>query len=247
MVALGLTLGAASLHAAAPSSAVTAAVANPARPEADRARDADRKPAEVIAFAGIAPGAKVSEISPGGGYFTRLFSKTVGEKGVVYALVPPRPANAPAPAAGATPPPSPMQALASDPDYSNVKVIPMDFAAPSPEPVDFVWTSLSYHDLHNRPNADLMALNRMAFNALKPGGIYIVIDHAATDGSGKRDTGTLHRIDPLLVKSEVTAAGFTFVAESDVLRNPADDRSRGVREALRGKTDQFTFKFMKPR
>ena len=132
MTALVFTLGAASLQAAAPSSAVTAAVANPARPEADRARDADRKPAEVIAFAGIGPGAKVSEISPGGGYFTRLFSKTVGEKGVVYALVPPRPANAPAPAAGATPPPSPMQTLASDPNYSNVKVIPMDFAAPQP-------------------------------------------------------------------------------------------------------------------
>ncbi len=87
--------------AAAPSAAVTAAVANAARPEADRARDADRKPAEVIAFAGIGPGAKVSEISPGGGYFTRIFSKTVGEKGVVYALVPGRPASAPAPAAGA--------------------------------------------------------------------------------------------------------------------------------------------------
>jgi predicted methyltransferase len=250
VVALGFTVCAIPglALAAAPSSAVTAAVASSTRPEADRARDADRKPAEVIAFAGIGPGAKVSEISPGGGYFTRIFSKIVGEKGVVYALVAARPANAPAPAAGAAPPPpSPIQAIASDPDYSNVKIVTMDVTAPSPEPVDFVWTSLSYHDIHNRPNADLMAFNKMAFNALKPGGTYIVIDHAAVDGSGKRDTSTLHRIDPLLVKSEVVAAGFTFVGESDLLRNPADARDKGVREALRGKTDQFTYKFMKPR
>ena len=101
--------------------------------------------------------------------------------------------------------------------------------------------------MHNRPNADLMAFNKMALNALKPGGVYIVIDHAAQDGSGKRDTNTLHRIDPALVKAEVLAAGFEFAGESSLLRNPADTKDKNNREALRGKTDQFVFKFRKPR
>jgi predicted methyltransferase len=221
---------------------IAAAVADSARPEADRTRDGDRKPADVIAFAGMGPGSKIGELAPGGGYFTRIFSKTVGANGVVYALVPPRPPNAPAPAQ-----PPPINALASDAHYGNIRLATLDPAASLPEAVDYVWTSLNYHDMHNRPNADLMAFNKMAFNALKPGGTYIVIDHAAADGSGKRDTGTLHRIDPALVRSEVLAAGFEFVGESTVLRNPEDDRSKGVRDVSRGKTDQFVFKFRRPK
>ena len=229
------------LAADAISPAIAAAVADPARPQADRDRDADRKPAEVIAFAGIKPGDTIAEISPGGGYFTRIFSKVVGDKGTVYGLVPgPRP-GAPAPAAGA--PPSPMEALAAS--YKNVKLQPMGGPASYP-PVDFAWTSLNYHDIHNRPNADLLAFNKGVYDSLKPGGIYIVIDHAAADGSGTRDTSTFHRIDPALVKSEVTAAGFQFVGESNALRNPADTRDKGVRDVPRGKTDQFVYKFRKP-
>jgi predicted methyltransferase len=122
----------------------------------------------------------------------------------------------------------------------------MDALLANAEVSDFVWTSLNYHDMHNRPNADLVAFNKQMLAMLKPGGIYIVIDHAAQTGSGKRDTGTLHRIDPELVKSEVLAAGFEFVGESAVLRNPADTKDKGVREVPRGKTDQFVYKFRKP-
>jgi predicted methyltransferase len=228
------------------SAAIAAAVADPARPEADRARDADRKPAELIAFAGIKPGTRMSEFMPGGGYFTRIFSKVVGEKGAVYALVPARAASAPANAPDFA---APINALAADPNYRNVHVMFLDatVAQPKVDPVDLVWTSLNYHDMHNRPNADLVSFNKRMLDALKPGGLYIVVDHAAQAGSGARDTGTLHRIDPALVKSEVLAAGFEFVEESNLLRNPADPKDKGVREALRGKTDQFIYKFRKPK
>jgi predicted methyltransferase len=111
-----------------------------------------------------------------------------------------------------------------------------------------VWTSLNYHDLQNRPNADLGAFNKMVFNSLKPGGVYIVIDHAAEKGSGKRDTSTLHRIDADFVKAEVQAAGFKLEAESTLLAHPADDHKSVNRETgIRGKTDQFVFKFRKPK
>jgi predicted methyltransferase len=249
--AIAATLSLAMGCATTPSSsskvpaAVTAAVANTARPDADRARDADRKPAEVIAFAGIKPGDKVGDLLPGGGYFTRLFSGVVGAKGVVYALPPVRAANAPA---NAPDPAAAVKAIAADPKFANVKVGAFDTAAKLPEPMDVMWTSLNYHDLQNRPNADLKAFNKWVYDSLKPGGIFIVIDHAAAAGAGKSVTSTLHRIEPAFVKDEVQAAGFKFVGESDVLRNPADDHVTPNRDsAVRGKTDQFVFKFRKPK
>jgi predicted methyltransferase len=111
-----------------------------------------------------------------------------------------------------------------------------------------VWTSQNYHDLHNRPNADLAAFNKNVFDSLKPGGTYIVLDHAAEAGSGTRDTSTLHRIDPEVVKTEVTAAGFKLEGQSDVLKNPQDPHTANVRDpSIRGKTDQFILKFRKPK
>lgn len=226
--------------------AVTAAVADAARPDADKARDADRKPAETVAFAGIKSGDHVAELFPGGGYFTRVLSKVVGEKGVVYAIAPPRRPDAPA---GAPDPSAAVTALAADAGYKNIKVLSQRPAELSlPEPVDVVWTSLNYHDFHNAPNADMKAFNTTILNALKPGGVYIVIDHAAAKGSGARDTSTLHRIDAEAVKAEVTSAGFVLDGESDVLRHSGDDHTARVHEAgIRGKTDQFLLKFHKPK
>ena len=218
---------------ASASGRLEAAVSDPARPEADRVRDADRKPREVIALTGIDVGARIAEMLPGGGYFTRIFSKLVGPQGVVYAWVPSAMA-------------APMRALAADANYANIKVANLDPATPLPEPVDMVWTSLNYHDLHNRPNADLAAENKMVWNALRPGGLYVVIDHAAQKGSGVRDTSTLHRIDPDVVLKEVTAAGFQLVTRSDLLKHADDDHTRPSREVPRGKTDQFFFLFQKP-
>jgi predicted methyltransferase len=225
---------------------VTAAVADAGRPDADKQKDSGRKPAESVAFAGIKKGDKVADLLPGGGYFTRIFSKVVGDGGVVYAVQPP-----PRPVAegAAPPPPPPVNAIAADPAYKNVKVVvgrPTEYTLP--EPVDVVWTSLNYHDIHNAPDNAYVAFNKAAFNALKPGGTYIVIDHAAAPGSGARDTSTLHRIDPEVVKQEVTAAGFKLDSSGDVLQNKDDPHTDNVHDdKVRWHTDQFILKFTKPK
>lgn len=221
-------------------------VADPKRPDTDRARDAERKPAECLAFAGVKPGEQVVELIPGKGYFTRLFSDIVGPKGKVYAVAPPRrpdaPADRPDPAAA-------VQAIASDPHYSNVVVMVGKVSDLGlPKDVDLVWTSQNYHDFHNVPNLNVADLDKAVFEALKPGGIYLVLDHSAEQGSGFRDTSTLHRIDEEAVKKEVMQAGFELMGESDVLRNPKDPRTAKVFDpGIRGKTDQFILKFRKPK
>jgi len=227
---------------------VAKAVADASRPDTDRERDANRKPAETLAFAGIKPGQRVAELIPGRGYYTRLLSKIVGPKGKVYALgIPPRP-NAPPDAPN---PNAALQALAQEPGYSNVTVLTFGPDGPGlgvSEPVDVVWTSDNYHDFHNRPNADMAAFNKRVFEALKPGGLFIVIDHAAASGTGVNDTRTLHRIDPEAAKSEILAAGFKLVGTSTVLANPQDPHNVPVSDAsIRGKTDQFAMKFVKPK
>ena len=227
---------------------VAAAVADTSRPSADTDRDAARKPAEMLAFAGIKPGAKIVELLPGGGYFTRVLSLTVGPKGHIYALgFPPRPA----PAGSSAPAmPSPLDTLAADPHYPNITVLTM--AALNSDPpgvpqVDLVWTSDNYHDLHNGPTADIAAFNKHVFAVLKSGGVFVVIDHAAAAGHGITDTGTLHRIDPEAVKSEVEAAGFKLAGSSDAAHNPDDPHTAAVRDSsVRGHVDQIALKFVKP-
>jgi predicted methyltransferase len=113
---------------------------------------------------------------------------------------------------------------------------------------DLVWTTQNYHDFHNIKDLDIATINRTIFEALKPGGIYFVVDHVAEAGSGTRDTNTLHRIDPEAVKQELKAAGFQFVGESKLLRNTSDDHSAKVFEGpIQGNTDQFILKFKKPK
>lgn len=220
---------------------ITAAVKDSARPEADRQADANRKPAETLAFAGVKPGDKVVELAPGRGYYTRLLSAVVGPKGAVYAVIrPPKP--------DATQPP-PVQAIAADPHYGNVKVLVQNVGAlTAPEPADLAWTSLNYHDFHNLPDIDVQAINHAVWGALRPGGTYVVIDHAAESGSGTRDTNTLHRIDKQTVIQEVTAAKFELNGESDILANKNDPHTAKVfDESIRGHTDQFVLKFKKLR
>jgi predicted methyltransferase len=218
---------------------ISAAVADSGRPDADKARDADRKPAECLAFAGLKQGEQVVDFLPGGGYFTRIFSKAVGPKGHVTAL---SPAGTPEKYTAAA------KAIAADPNYSNVTAVEqkvMDLPAAS---VDLFWTAQNYHDLHNLPNADVAALDKSIFAALKPGGTFLVIDHAASAGSGFQDTGTLHRIDVEAVKKEVESAGFVLAAQSDLLKNPNDPHTAKVFDpSIKGKTDQFVLKFEKPK
>ncbi|RZK02738.1 MAG: methyltransferase [Novosphingobium sp.] len=215
---------------------VAGAVLNPERPEADTVRDTDRKPAEMLAFAGVRPGWKVLEISPGGGYFTRLLSLAVGGNGYVYT--------------NATRASTAVEAWAkAHPNVSQQLVQPGQLGAP--EPVDLVWTTQNYHDFKNNKigDSDQAALvNTAAFAALKPGGVYLVSDHQGAAGSGATQTNTLHRIEDAAVIREVEAAGFKLEARSAILRHEADDHTQKVFETgVRGKTDQFVLKFRKPR
>jgi predicted methyltransferase len=225
---------------------ILGAVGDSARPEADTKRDGDRHPALTLAFAGVKPGDQVAELIPGSGYFTRLLSAAVGPKGKVYAVAPPRrpdaPADAPDPAARLKP-------ITSDSHYANVSVIVSKPAQLElPKGLDLVWTSQNYHDFHNIADVNVVDIDKAVLKALKPGGVYLVLDHAAEKGSGFRDTSTLHRIDPEAVKKEVTSAGFKFEAESGVLRNNDDPRTAKVFDpGIRGHTDQFIFKFRKPK
>ena len=242
-IALLLSAGLAvsGVQAAAVPAYITAAIADSARPDSDRERDAQRKPAETLAFAGVKPGDQVLEIAPGKGYYTRLLSAIVGPKGkvTVYLIGPlPKPGT----------PPPPVQAIAADPHYSNVTLIMQRLTEAKPSAAfELVWTTQNYHDLHNVPDLSMLAVNNAIFNALKPGGVYFLLDHAAEAGSGARDTNTLHRIDEETVKSEVTSVGFKLAGESNVLHNPADPHTGKVFEGpIQGHTDQFLLKFKKP-
>ena len=235
---VALTAIPAASQAPAPSATVTAAVADPSRPPEDVARDANRKPAQVIAFAGLKPGDKVADLIPGSGYFTRIFAKVVGPTGRVYAAVP----QALAARAGVM---DGLNAIAkANPNVtaSAIDFTKLEFA----EPLDMVWTSENYHDFHNIPNGDVVALNQVIFKALRPGGVFMVEDHSAP-GTGTSATSTLHRIDPEVVVQEVTAAGFVLEGRSNVLANPADPHTAPVFDpSIRGKTDKFLLKFRKP-
>jgi predicted methyltransferase len=219
--------------------AISAAVADAARPAADKDRDADRKPAETLAFAGVKPGEQVVDFLPGGGYFTRIFSKAVGPKGHVIALTP---ASAPEKYTVAA------KAIAADPAYSNVTAVAENLTALPAGSVDLFFTAQNYHDLHNQKDLDVAVFDKAVFAALKPGGTFFVVDHAASAGSGFQDTNTLHRIDVEAVKTEVESAGFKLTGQSDLLRNAADPHTAKVFDpSIRGKTDQFILKFEKPK
>lgn len=226
-----------------PAEAVAAAITDSARPAEDSARDAARKPEAILAFAQVKPGDTVIDFIMGGGYFTRLFAGTVGPDGRVFAY-------------------QPAEFIAFQAKYgedqktvaaAHGNVTPLSGSLATlafPGQADLVFTAQNYHDLHLAvaPAGTADRVNKALFAALKPGGVLLIIDHAATAGSGTRDANSLHRIDPATVKAEVAKAGFVFEAESPLLANPADPHTKIVFDpAIRGKTDQFVYRFRKPR
>ena len=221
---------------------ITAALADPARPAADTARDAARHPGEILALAGVKPGAKVVDFIIGGGYFTRILSPAVGPGGHVYAYQPGEFIKFKAQYG------EDLKTVAAA--YKNVTPLDSSFGALDlPDGLDLVITVQNYHDLHLKafPADTAAKIDAEVFKSLKPGGVFLIVDHAAADGSGLTAPDTLHRIDIAAVKTEVEAAGFKLAAESPLLRNPADPRTAIVFDpGIRGKTDQFILKFVKP-
>ncbi len=228
------------IAATATPDAIAAAIADTVRPAEDRARDADRKPAEILALSGVEAGYRVVDVGPGAGYYSRLFSRIVGDAGKVYGFNPswvdemfPKAKEG-------------VAALVTA-GYANVEssIQPMAEIA-FDAPVDLIFISQLYHDQHWK-QVDIAKMNKAVFDALKPGGVYLVIDHNAPAGTTDAQIDKLHRIEPAVVKQEVLAAGFTLAAESDVLRNAADTLTASVFDpSIKGKTDQFVLKFVKP-
>jgi predicted methyltransferase len=242
-----MALFAAPVAAQAPSPLIAAALSDPGRPEKDTKLDASRHPADLVAFARVKPGETVVDVWPGGGYWSRIFSKVVGPTGKVYAYVPAEIAGFKSDPLGQA------KAISKEPGYGNVEAISDPLAAPPPPEMqgkaDVVWTFENYHDTHDSfmKGADVAAFNKAVFLALKPGGYYVIGDQAAAPGSGLKNTEDLHRIDPAAVKAEVEKAGFVFDGEDKVLANPADEHTLAVFDPkIRGNTDRFVFRFRKP-
>ncbi|WP_339872251.1 methyltransferase [uncultured Brevundimonas sp.] len=243
--AAALTLSAAvvaPVAAQSPADAVyAAALADPVRTDADRARDAARHTAETLAFAKVAPGQSIGDMIIGGGYFTRTFSAAVGPEGHVTGW---QPAEFVAFAAVYG------QALVDIAELPNVTAIDSPLATPAwPEGLDLIFTAQNYHDLHLNavPAGSAARVNAAAFAALKPGGLYVVIDHVAAAGSDLGVADRLHRIDPATVRAEVEAAGFVLDGEDDALINPDDPLTANVfQPGIRGRTSQFMLRFRKP-
>jgi predicted methyltransferase len=240
LFALALPLAA---HAQTASPAIAAGLADAKRPQADKDRDTARHPGEILAFTGVKKGDKVGDFFMGSGYWTRILAVTVGPKGHVYGFQPSEFAKTP------TVDPE-KQAWANT--YGNVTLL----QTPAPqvafaEPLDAILTFENWHDLHlpRFPGPNFGATTaKTLFAALKPGGVLLVADHVANADPEMAAPNTLHRIDPAQARKEIEAAGFKFEGKLDVLHNPADDHSLNVfKPEIRGKTDQFVYKFRKPK
>lgn len=206
-------------------------LADPDRPNQERALDAVRKPNEVLAFYGVKKGDKVADIWAGRGYYTAILSAVVGPQGFVYSA---NPKSRPE-----------VTERWRKPNFGNVRPIdgPLDkLALPRDSSLDFVIIHLNYHDL--APEARI-AMNKRILGALKRGGVFGVVDHSAKDGTGNDAAKTLHRIDKALVIKEVTGAGFKLAKEGQMLRRPDDTRDFSVTKD-RGRSERFVLAFEKP-
>lgn len=222
---------------------IAAALADPGRPAADKERDAARHPGELLAFAGIKPGDKVADFIMGGGYFTRILAKAVGDKGRVYAYQPAEFIKFRAAYAD--------EQKAAVAGYANVTPLSDSLAAVKfAEPLDAIVTVQNWHDLHLKqsPPGFAASMAKRLYDNLKPGGVLLVVDHVAATDPGFAVPDKLHRIDPAAARAEIESAGFRFDGSLPILANPADPHTAIVFDpSIRGKTDQFVYRFRKPR
>jgi predicted methyltransferase len=204
------------------------------------------KLSELIRFARVDAGATVIDVYPGDGDWTCLFSDAVGPTGRVYSFVPAEVAHF------KNDPVGQMRTLAKEPGRENVEAVSADLAAIAEvvQPADVVWLHLFYHDLHTAliqaRGATAAQFNRAVHGLLKPGGSYVIVDHAAAVGTGSGDAPSLHRIEPAFARAEVEAAGFALEAESTMLAHTDDTHAIKVFDpSIKGKTDRFAYRFVK--
>jgi len=215
---------------------IEAIVAAPDRSEADRRNDVRRKPVEMLSFIGVRTGMVALDVSAGGGYTSELLARAVAPSGRLYAQTPRAP--------GAT-----LAARLQTPAAARIVSVVQPFESPAPAEVgagnlDLVTVMFNYHDF-GAMGVDRARLNAAVFAALKPGGAYVIADHAGRAGTGISESATLHRVEEALVRREVEAAGFLLAAAGNFLRNPADPRDRETPEPPQPK-DEFVLKFVKP-
>lgn len=223
---------------------IKAAIAATDRADKDRALDAGRKPGEVFAFFKLAPGQTVGELFSGPGYSTELLARILGPGGKLYAQNTKEILDKFAR--------KPLEERLAKPVMANTKAVEAPTETPfpvGPGELDAVICILNYHDFVWQ-KVDRAKVNAAVLAALKPGGIYGVVDHSAKAGTGLADVESLHRVDEDTLKQEILAAGFKLDAESDVLRNPGDARdwnsSPKAAAERRGQSDRFTLRFVKP-
>jgi predicted methyltransferase len=205
------------------------------------------KQSELMRFARVDAGSTVIDVYPGNGDWTRRFSDVVGPKGRVYSFVPAEVAHFKNDPVGL------MRTLAKEPGRENVEVVSTDLVAmpEATQSVDVLWLHLFYHDLHTplmqAKGATAAQFNRVVYERLKPGGFYVIVDHAAAAGAGTSDAPSLHRSEAASVREEVEAVGFVLDAESTTLANKDDPHSIKVFDpSIKGKTDRFAYRFVKP-
>jgi len=220
---------------------IAKAVADPARPTDHREADPLRKPAETLAFSGVRPAMAVGEFYPGGGYFTRLLSDVVGPTGHVYGIENDR-------WKGAV---DANNALLAEGRWKNVSMDVQPFGTVKfPKPLDLAWITQNYHDLKiaKYGKVDTIAFDRAVYAALKPGGSFFILDHQGAPGLTDADIEKMHRINRDVVVKEVTSVGFKLAAEGNFLRRAGDDHTKPIFDpSIRGHTDQYALKFVRPR
>lgn len=202
---------------------------------------------ELVRFARVDAGSTVIDVYPGDGDWTRLFSDIVGLEGRIYSFVPTEVAHF------KNDPVVQTRTLATEPGRENVEAVSADLMAMPDvtQPADVLWMHLFYHDLHTKliqaKGATAADFNRAVYERLKPGGCYVVVDHAAATGSGTSVAQSLHRIDPASVREEVEAVGFVLDAESTILANKDDPHTIKVFDpSIKSESDRFVYRFVKP-
>jgi predicted methyltransferase len=240
------TLGTAPVRPAADPAAINAAIENPQRPASDVSRDGYRKPRELLEFAGVRPGQSVLDFFAGGGYLTELAYYAVGPGGKVTAYNNTAYERISAKESAARYGGGRLPGVQQIVSENNATTLPA-------QTYDVALFVMAYHDVYyldgerGWERIDTGELLRELYSAMKPGGTVLVVDHIAPPDLPREQVRALHRIDPALIKSDFSAAGFMLDGEADFLRNPADQQTvMAMAPPVRNQTDRAVLRFVRP-